>query len=56
MFYHNCHLQYRLLKTEGYFSKLSKKEMAALEEEDPLGEPVVEEPAEPAEPEKLKAQ
>uniref|UniRef100_A0A914UQ17 TLC domain-containing protein n=1 Tax=Plectus sambesii TaxID=2011161 RepID=A0A914UQ17_9BILA len=46
LFYHNCHLQYRLLKTEGYLSKLSKKEMAAMDEEDPLVVTPVEEEAE----------
>jgi len=37
LFYHNCHLQYRLLKTEGYFSKLSRKQLAAIDV-DPLAE------------------
>jgi len=60
LFYHNCHLQYRLLKTEGYFNKykLSRKQMKVLEEQDPLDEgPLDETPAESeSENEKAKAQ
>jgi len=38
LFYHNCHLQYRLMKTDNYLKKLTKKQQAVESERDPLAE------------------